>query len=47
MTLQAGFFDGMPKLEVLMLSGNKLTTLEYNLFIPVEEQLTYLVAESK
>lgn len=45
--LQSGFFDGMPKLEVLMLSGNKLITLEHSLFVPVEEHLTHLVAESK
>lgn len=45
--LEIGFFDGMPKLEVIMLNGNKLKTLDFNLFAPIENQLTHLLAESK
>jgi len=43
--LEANFFQGMPKLEIIMLNGNKLTTLDYGLFVPVENQLTHLLAE--
>lgn len=43
--LEPDFFDGMPKLEVIMLNGNKLTTLDFNLFAPIENQLTHLLAQ--
>lgn len=43
--LEAGFFEGMPKLEVLMLNGNKFTTLDSHLFAPVDKHLTHLLAE--
>jgi len=43
--LEPGFFGGMPKLEVLMLNGNSLVTLEFNLFSPVKDHLTHLLAE--
>ncbi|KAG8195870.1 hypothetical protein JTE90_001108 [Oedothorax gibbosus] len=43
--LEPNFFDGMPKLEVLMLNGNKFTTLSSHLFMPLKTHLTHLLAE--
>lgn len=44
-SLEATFFEGMPKLEVLMLNGNKFSTLDSRLFVPIT-QLTHLLIES-
>lgn len=43
--LEENFFEGMPKLEVLMLNGNKLVTLDSQLFAPLTSHLTHLLAE--
>lgn len=43
--LDPNFFDGMPKLEVLMLNGNKFSSLDSQLFMPLRSHLTHLVAE--
>ncbi|GFQ72510.1 uncharacterized protein TNCT_28111, partial [Trichonephila clavata] len=43
--LDSNFFDGMPKLEVLMLNGNKFSSLDSQLFMPLRSHLTHLVAE--
>ncbi|GFS58743.1 uncharacterized protein NPIL_563301 [Nephila pilipes] len=43
--LDSNFFNGMPKLEVLMLNGNKFSSLDSQLFMPLRSHLTHLVAE--
>ncbi|GBM28271.1 hypothetical protein AVEN_54045-1 [Araneus ventricosus] len=43
--LEPNFFDGMPKLEVLMLNGNKFSSLDSQLFMPLKSHLTHLLAE--
>ncbi|XP_054718427.1 immunoglobulin superfamily containing leucine-rich repeat protein-like [Uloborus diversus] len=44
-SLEATFFEGMPKLEVLMLNGNKFATMDNRLFTPITH-LTHLLIES-
>ncbi|GIY48703.1 uncharacterized protein CDAR_314511 [Caerostris darwini] len=43
--LEPNFFENMPNLEVLMLNGNKFSSLDSQLFMPLRSHLTHLVVQ--